>query len=182
MTTENSEDDFKVGYKRPPSGRNDYSACSTWLVHKSDAYLVHVYRGRLEYPDLRRKVIGLAAEHRATTVLIEDAGPGMNLLQDLRATMPGRMTRPIGVKPEGSKVDRMAAQSAKIEAGHVYLPKSAAWLGEFLTELLSFPNGRHDDQVDSVSQFLRWLQDAYLNQISFHVPFVVSRPREFLPP
>ena len=71
------------------------------------------------------------------------------------------MTRPIGVKPEGSKVDRMAAQSAKIEAGHVYLPKSAAWLGE----LLSFPNGRHDDQVDSVSQFLRWLQDAYLTRI-----------------
>ena len=96
------------------SGRNDYSACSTWLVHKNDAYLVHVYRGRLEYPDLRRKVIGLAAEHRATTVLIEDAGPGMNLLQDLRATMPGGMTRPIGVKPEGSKVDRMAAQSAKM--------------------------------------------------------------------
>jgi predicted phage terminase large subunit-like protein len=163
------------------SGHNDYSACSTWLLHKNDAHLVHVYRGRLEYPDLRRKVIGLAAEHRATTVLIEDAGPGMNLLQDFRATMPSGMTRPIGVKPEGSKVDRMAAQSAKIEAGHVYLPKSAAWLGEFLTELLSFPNGRHDDQVDSVSQFLRWLQDAYLNQISFHVPFVVSRPREFPP-
>jgi phage terminase large subunit-like protein len=78
------------------SGRNDYSACSTWLVHKNDAYLIHVYRGRLEYPDLRRKVIGLAAEHRATPVLIEDAGPGMNLLQDLRA-MPGGMTRPIGV-------------------------------------------------------------------------------------
>ena len=75
------------------SGRNDYSACSTWLVHKSDAYLVHVYRGRLEYPDLRRKVSSLAAEHRATTILIEDAGPGMNLLQDLRATMPGGMTR-----------------------------------------------------------------------------------------
>src|SRR3981189_1073384 len=61
------------------SGRNDYSACSTWLVHKNDAYLVHVYRGRLEYPDPRRKVIGLAAEHRATTVLIEDAGPGIAL-------------------------------------------------------------------------------------------------------
>ena len=162
------------------SGRNDYSACSTWLVHKNDAYLVHVYWGRLEYPDLRRKVIGLAAEHRATTVLIEDAGPGMNLLQDLRDTMPGGMTRPIGVKPEGSKVDRMAAQSAKIEAGHVYLPKSAAWLGEFLTELLSFPNGRHDDQVDSVSQFLLSLQNDALNQISFHVPFVVSRRGNYL--
>ena len=37
----------------------------------------------------------------------------------------------------------------------------------------------NDDQVDSVSQFLRWLQDADLNQISFYVPFVVSWPREF---
>src|SRR5713226_7406310 len=96
-------------------GQNDYSACTTWLTHKNDAYLLHVYRGRLEYPELRCKVIGLAAEHRATTVLIENAGPGMNLLQDLRAAMPQGMTRPIGVKPEGSKVDRMAAQSAKIE-------------------------------------------------------------------
>src|SRR6266446_3148610 len=163
-------------------GQNDYSACTTWLTHKNDAYLLHVYRGRLEYPELRRKVIGLAAEHHATTVLIENAGPGMNLLQDLRAAMPRGMTRPIGVKPEGSKVDRMAAQSAKIEAGHVHLPNSAAWLGEFLTELLSFPNGRHDDQVDSVSQFLRWLQNNAYNQISFVAPILITRADMGLPP
>jgi predicted phage terminase large subunit-like protein len=159
--------------------RNDYSACTTWLTQKNDAYLLHVYRGRLEYPELRRKVIGLATEHRATTVLIENAGPGMNLLQDLRAAMPLGMTRPIGVKPEGSKVDRMAAQSAKIEAGQVHLPNSAPWLGEFLTELLSFPYGRHDDQVDSVSQFLRWLQNDAYNLLPFVAPIIVSRPREF---
>jgi phage terminase large subunit-like protein len=52
-------------------------------------------------------------------------------------------------------------------------------LGEFLTEILSFPNGRYDDQVDSVSQFLRWLQNDAYNQFSFHPPFVVSRPREY---
>jgi predicted phage terminase large subunit-like protein len=159
--------------------QNDYSVCTTWLIHKNDAYLVHVYRSRLEYPELRRKVISLAAEHRATMILIENAGPGMNLLQDLRADMPQGMTRPIGVKPEGSKVDRMAAQSAKIEAGHVHLPHSAPWLGEFLTELLSFPNGRHDDQVDSVSQFLRWLQNDAYNQIPLVAPIVFSRPRDF---
>ena len=163
------------------SDRNDYSACTTWLVQQGNAYLVDVYRGRIEYPELRRKVIGLAAEHHAATVLIEDAGPGLNLLQDLRAARPQGMNYPIGVKPEGSKIDRMAAQSAKIEAGHVLLPKSAPWLAEFLTEILSFPNGRYDDQVDSVSQFLRWLQsDAYNTQFSFHPPFVVSRPRKFL--
>ena len=50
----------------------------------------------------------------------------------------------------------MVAQSAKIEAGHVLLPKEADWLDTFLHELLAFPTGRHDDQVDSVSQFLKW--------------------------
>ena len=90
------------------------------------------------------------------------------------------MTRPIGVKPEGSKADRFMAGSAKIEAGHLHLPKEALWLDQFLTELLSFPNGRHDDQVDSVSQFLIWLQrDAYVNQVPIVVPYFVSRPRSF---
>jgi predicted phage terminase large subunit-like protein len=159
--------------------QNDYSVCTTWLIHKNDAYLVDVYRARLEYPDLRRKVISLAAEHRATTILIEDAGPGMNLLQDLRAAMPQGMTRPIGIKPEGSKVDRMAAQSAKIEAGHVHLPHRAPWHADFLTELLSFPNGRHDDQVDSVSQFLRWLQNDAYSQVPLVAPIVFSIPRDF---
>jgi hypothetical protein len=55
--------------------RNDYSVCTTWLVHRSDAYLVHVYRGRVDYPELRRKVVAMAAEHGATTILIEDVAP-----------------------------------------------------------------------------------------------------------
>ena len=112
--------------------RHDFSVCTTWHVAKGDAYLAHVYRDRLEYPDLRRKVIGMATERGATTVLIEDAGPGMNLLQDLRYDMPSGMTRPIGVKPDGSKADRFTAGSAKIEAGHLHLPKEAPWLDQFL--------------------------------------------------
>src|SRR5258708_33149389 len=92
------------------------------------------------------------------------------------------MAGPMGVKGGGSKVERMAAQSAKIEAGHVPLPNSAPWLGDFLTELLSFPNGRHDDQVDSVSQFLRWLQNDAYNQISFVAPILITRADMGLPP
>jgi predicted phage terminase large subunit-like protein len=122
----------------------------------SDYYLIDVFRARLQYPDLRRKVASLAARHDAGTILIENAGPGMTLLQDLRRDLPPGMTNPIGQKPEGSKTDRMVAQSAKIEAGHVYLPKEADWLDSFLLELLAFPHGRHDDQADSVSQFLKW--------------------------
>jgi predicted phage terminase large subunit-like protein len=101
----------------------------------------------------------------------------MNLLQDLYMGMPSGMTRPIGVKPEGSKQDRVAAQSAKIEAGHVHVPKDASWLHDFLNELLGFPHARHDDQVDSVSQFLCWIQqDLHRNPIAFVAPIIVSGP------
>ena len=135
---------------------NDYSVCTTWLIVKNDYYLVDVCRARLQYPDLRRKVGSFADRYGADTILIEDAGPGMQLLQDLQHDTPSGMIRPIGVKPEGSKADRMVAQSAKIEAGHVHLPQNADWLDTLLLEILGFPQARHDDQVDSISQFLNW--------------------------
>jgi predicted phage terminase large subunit-like protein len=136
--------------------RNDFSVCTTWQIVEGDYYLIDVFQKRLEYPDLRRKVPALAARYSAGAVLIEDAGPGMALLQDLRRDLPPGMPRPIGQKPKMSKLDRMVAQSAKIEAGHVYLPKHADWLDSFMLELLAFPSGRFDDQADSVSQFLNW--------------------------
>ncbi len=144
---------------------NDYSVCTTWWMVKSDYYLVDVFRARLQYPDLRRKIKSLAARYGAETILIENAGPGMSLLQDLWRDPSWGLPRPIGRKPEASKVDRMVAQSAKIENGHVHLPKEADWLDIVLHELLAFPTGRYDDQVDSVSQFLKWTsqQDPFGN-------------------
>jgi predicted phage terminase large subunit-like protein len=135
---------------------NDFSCCTTWLMTKDDYYLLDVFRDRLEYPDLRRAVARLAMKFNAATILIEDAGPGMLLLQDLRREPPLGLPRPIGQKPEGSKADRMVAQSAKIEAGQVFLPRESPWLDTFLREILAFPNGRYDDQVDSLVQFLNW--------------------------
>src|SRR5262249_48594714 len=96
------------------------------LVHDQGGLLsIDVFRARLQYPDLRRKIASLVVRYGAETILIEKAGPGLTLLQDLRSDLPNGMTRPIGVKPEGSKADRMVAQSAKIEAGHVHLPRQA---------------------------------------------------------
>ena len=66
--------------------------------------------------------------------------------------------RPIAIMPEADKVTRMSNQSAHIEAGQVILPESAPWLDEFKVELMAFPNGRFDDQVDSLSQFLGWAE------------------------
>jgi predicted phage terminase large subunit-like protein len=154
---------------------NDYSVCTTWQVIKQDYYLVEVFRDRLKYPDLRRKVANLANKHNAGTILIENVGPGMALLQDLWRDPPQGMARPIGQKPEGSKADRMTAQSAKIEAGHIYLPRETDWLDTLLLELLAFPNGQYDDQVDSVSQFLNWvsLHNFQSGRVSMFGPKIV---------
>ena len=138
---------------------NDFSVCLTFLVWQNNYYLIDVWRGRVQFPDLRRKVISHAQSFKATAVLIEDAGAGQALLQDLQRSHPSDMPRPIGRKPDGSKVDRMAAQSAKIEGGQVYLIEKAAWLPVLLNELLAFPYGRHDDQVDALSQFLAWASE-----------------------
>ena len=38
----------------------------------------------------------------------------------------------------------------------MWLPQQAPWLEDLRIEFASFPQGRHDDQVDSISQFLAW--------------------------
>ena len=109
------------------------------------------------YPHLKMRVIEMARCFAAHSVLIEDKGSGTQLIQDLRY---GKETgvRPIEIKPEGDKVTRMSNQSARIEAGQVFLPQDAPWLDKFKAEVLAFPNGRFDDEVDSLSQFLKWAE------------------------
>ena len=53
----------------------------------------------------------------------------------------------------------MSVQSRMIESGKVFLPNDAPWLDQFRYEIAAFPNGSHDDQIDSLSQFLRWASD-----------------------
>jgi predicted phage terminase large subunit-like protein len=60
----------------------------------------------------------------------------------------------IAVKPEHDKRTRMSIQSVKFESGQVLFPNGAPWLAELEAELFAFPKGRHDDQVDSISQAL----------------------------
>jgi predicted phage terminase large subunit-like protein len=125
--------------------------CTTWLRRGNRHYLLDVRRERLEYPALKRLIIQLAARDRPDAVLIEDRSSGTQLIQDLREE--GNV-RPIAINPEADKTTRMYGQTAKLEAGYVLIPEQAPWLDEFRNEILQFPDGRHDDQVDSMSQYL----------------------------
>ena len=129
---------------------NDYSVCTTWLVHENRYYLIDVLRGRFDFPTLRTKVSEHAKLHKASHILIEDAGIGTALIQELKTAH----LSVIAVKPEYDKKIRMAIQSGKFESGQVFFPKEAPWLADLEAELFAFPSGRHDDQVDSISQAL----------------------------
>jgi predicted phage terminase large subunit-like protein len=139
-----------------PGESNSFSVCTIWLKQGAEFYLIDVFRDRLEFLVLCRKVRSLAREFCADTILIEKVGLGCSLLRELESKPLSGLVRPIGIVPKGDKKDRLIAQTPRIEAGQVHLPVEADWLADFVTEILQFPYGRHDDQVDSLSQFLHW--------------------------
>jgi len=135
---------------------NDWSVCTTWLVRRPNAWLIDLWRGRLEYPELHREIRSMAARWNSNRVLIERAGSGLSLVQDLKNSTDLNV---VGIVPKQDKATRLMSVSAMIESGRITLPKEAAWLADFRRELTLFPNARHDDQVDSLSQFLKWLNE-----------------------
>jgi predicted phage terminase large subunit-like protein len=100
-------------------------------------------------------------------VLIEKAGFGLLLLQETQSESAPSRPLPIEVTPKGEKKGRLLG---KIGGGQVYLPREAPWLADFLHEVLAFLNGRHDDQVDSMTQFLHWISDDSFPAFSFGLP------------
>jgi predicted phage terminase large subunit-like protein len=134
----------------------DFSVCTTWGVREHQYYLLDVVRARLDYPALKQRVIAEYDRHRPHRLLIENADLGRALISDLRAQ---GIIRPIGIHPVQDKLTRAEAQSDRISSGRVHLPEESPWREEFMNEILSFPNGRHDDQIDSMTQFLKWISD-----------------------
>jgi predicted phage terminase large subunit-like protein len=134
---------------------SDFSVCTSWGIVGRELYLLDVLRRRMEYPELKRAVREQYARFRPSVVPIEDKASGTQLIQELVADGLHAVTR---YQPRQDKVMRMHAQTAMIENGFVHVPKTAPWLGAYLHELPVFPNGRHDDQVDSTAQLLDWFK------------------------
>ena len=130
---------------------HDASVCLTFHELGNVSYLVDVCVVRYEYPELKKRMKSLAATFDPHAILIEDKASGQQLLQDLRR----ETSLPIvAVKTNKDKETRFHAITALIEAGRLSLPKNAPWLAAFEQEILEFPHGRHDDQVDALTQYL----------------------------
>jgi predicted phage terminase large subunit-like protein len=140
---------------------NDWSVGTTWVIRGQMFHLVDVYRARLEFTDLLRAVVARANALNPISILIEDTSAGTAVLQSLKRESCLNI---IPIKVIADKIVRVAQMTAMFEAGRVHLPAEAAWLAEYVKELLGFPNGRYDDQVDSTSQFLNWFAERERSQ------------------
>jgi predicted phage terminase large subunit-like protein len=136
----------------------NYSACTTWGIRGRKSYLLHAYRDRLGYTDLKRKLFELREKFHAGLIIVEYAASGIALTEDLQEKPGNEWFRCISNSNHDSKVARAEHQTAKIERGEVLLPASRrSWTEQFELELTAFPHSKHDDWVDSMTQFLRTL-------------------------
>jgi predicted phage terminase large subunit-like protein len=129
-------------------------------------FLLGVFRRRLEYPALKRAVREQQSLFDATVVLIEDKASGTQLIKELIEDGCHAVTR---YQPTIDKVMRLNAQTGMMESGFVYIPEAAPWLAEYLHEMMVFPKGKHDDQVDSTAQFLDWFKRPFPGQAFYEL-------------
>lgn len=118
-------------------------------------YLLWLWRERVKFPELTKRMRWLADQWKPMQILVEDRASGQSLIQELR-----RSTRLpiIAVKEDADKLSRAQSVTPLVEAGRVFLPEGAPWLQDFMDELAAFPKGTHDDCVDSLTQALNYLR------------------------
>ena len=151
------------------NNRADYSACTTWGVfYKTDSdgfdtthiILLDAFKERLEFPELKKKAQELYKDWSPDALIVEKKAAGAPLIYEMR-----RMGIPLQeyTPSKGSdKIARVNAISDLFASGFVWCPDTR-WAEEVMEECASFPNGEHDDLVDSTSQaLLRFRQGGFI--------------------
>ena len=151
------------------TNRADYSACTTWGVfyreidgiEQANIIVLDAFKERMEFPELKRTAYDLWKEWNPDTLLVEKKAAGAPLIYELRkAGLPVSEYTP----GKGSdKIARVNAVSDLFASGMVWRPETR-WADELVEEVASFPNGDHDDLVDSTTQaLLRFRRGGFIH-------------------
>jgi len=142
----------------------DYSAITTWGIFDREgsgqnAILLDAFRGRYEFPELRRLAHQEYLDWKPDIVLIEAKASGIPLIHELRQIdIPVQDYTP---SKGNDKHVRMNSIAHLFEMGRVWAPKHKTFAQEVIEECAAFPHGDHDDYVDSMTQAIMRLRKGY---------------------
>ena len=151
--------------------RSDYSACTTWGVFYREEdensgklvpniILLDSFKEKMEFPELKEVAFKHYKEFNPDTLIVEAKASGQPLISELR-----QMGIPVQefVPSKGNdKIARVNAVADLFASGVIWCPETR-WAMELIDEVADFPNGEHDDLVDSMSQaLLRYRQGGFV--------------------
>jgi predicted phage terminase large subunit-like protein len=119
----------------------------------------NMVRARMGYTDTETAVETFTENNPDyKAILVEDKANGSAILDKFQK----KFRRMIAIEPKGDKVERAEAVAPLFMAGDIYLPHPsiAPWIEDYINEMKIFPNGKHDDQVDSTTQALEHLDNV----------------------
>jgi predicted phage terminase large subunit-like protein len=125
--------------------------------------LLNAFRARLEFPELKRRVMEEYREWSPDSMIIEKKASGAPLIYELRAMgIPVQEFTPVR---GNDKITRLNAVSDLFASGRVWAPETR-WAEEVIDEVASFPSGEHDDYVDTVSlALMRFRKGGFVKSV-----------------
>ena len=142
--------DFFIDSAYTNKSHNDATALMCAGYFENNLYIKEVKGVRLEFPELIREIQSFASSNgysNSSRVYIEPKASGMSILQQLKRSTGLNVIA--DKPPTQDKVSRVAAISPVIESGRVFL-NDGRYIDPFLDECAAFPNGTHDDMVDTL--------------------------------
>ena len=169
---------------------SDMVAIQAWGVKGADCYLLDLRKGHMSKGQAYRAVLEMGGHmrkmfpHAIHNVLIENAGYGPELIEELKRVLRGVLK--LSRAHEGDKELRAEAASAGLESGNHYLPGfrqgndemslprddlNSADVTDFIDSCAGFPNARYDDDVDAWSQCMNWLSTKTIRPAKVYSSF-----------
>ena len=127
---------------------NSYSVVQAWTLHAGRYLLLDTWREQARYTDLRDQVRRFQRRYRPSVILVEATGQGPALVSDIKAQQGVEI---VSITPHEDKITRLFRHRKAIRSGIVALPEGARFVPEFIDEVVQFPYGKFDDQVDAMT-------------------------------
>ena len=151
------------------NSRSDFSVCHTWgtFTNEDDGsqnvILLNKVKGKYEFPELKKMAHDQFEEWTPDSVIVEAKASGQPLIDEMRRS--GIFVQDFSPGKGQDKIARLNAVSDMFASGHVWFPETA-WAAQTVEEILAFPAGEHDDEVDTMTLALQRIRKGGLLRLS----------------